>query len=324
MKVRMKKLKDMKRKNCTHLGIWTISAAVLLGAVFAASTTVAQTIPDEGYPIMRPDPGTLKRWLDSYHAAPAIGMADSEMVAPAALGQHSVLPHVPYVPVDRDQGGCGNCWIWAGTGCMEVAHHVKNGVFDRLSIQYLHSNYSGPKYACCGGSLSDVQGFYAGTGIAIPWSNTNANWQDWITDCPSGSTTVPGASIATVPQYGIHHINRNSITTQTVNQATAIANIKSVLDNDDGVWFGFFLPNKTAWTAFFNFWDFQPETAVWDDWYSGTPYDPSDGEGGGHAVLCVGYDDMDPGNSYWIMLNSWGTAGVNRPNGLFRVDMDMD
>jgi len=37
----------------------------------------------------------------------------------------------------------------------------------------------------------------------------------------------------------------------------------------------------------------------------------------------VGYNDDDPSNSYWIMLNSWGTAG-DRPNGIFRVDMDMD
>ena len=47
------------------------------------------------------------------------------------------------------------------------------------------------------------------------------------------------------------------------------------------------------------------------------------GEYGGHAVLCVGYDDTDPNNRYWIMLNSWG-APSNRPSGLFRVSMDMD
>ena len=44
---------------------------------------------------------------------------------------------------------------------------------------------------------------------------------------------------------------------------------------------------------------------------------------GGHAVLCVGYNDDDPQNSYWIMLNSWGTPS-GRPNGLFHVAMNMD
>ena len=39
--------------------------------------------------------------------------------------------------------------------------------------------------------------------------------------------------------------------------------------------------------------------------------------------MCVGYNDDDPNNSYWIMLNSWGTE-AGRPNGLFRLDMDMN
>ena len=41
-------------------------------------------------------------------------------------------------------------------------------------------------------------------------------------------------------------------------------------------------------------------------------------------MLCVGYNDDDPDNRYWLMLNSWGTASGNRPNGLFRLDMDMN
>ena len=41
-------------------------------------------------------------------------------------------------------------------------------------------------------------------------------------------------------------------------------------------------------------------------------------------MLCVGYNDDDPSNSYWIMVNSWGTAEGGRPNGIFHLDMDMD
>jgi hypothetical protein len=37
----------------------------------------------------------------------------------------------------------------------------------------------------------------------------------------------------------------------------------------------------------------------------------------------VGYDDTDPNNRYWIMLNSWGTT-TGRPAGLFRMNMDMN
>jgi hypothetical protein len=74
---------------------------------------------------------------------------------------------------------------------------------------------------------------------------------------------------------------------------------------------------------FNNFWSGSGESTV---------YDPSatcnqqwvNGQGGGHAVVLVGYDDTNPANPYWIILNSWGTANGLRPNGLMRWKMNMD
>jgi len=113
-----------------------------------------------------------------------------------------------------------------------------------------------------------------------------------------------------------------AISTQEVNQATAISNIKYVLDQNKAIWFAFFVPTQGAWIDFCNFWSNGDESSVYDmDQFCGDAYE----RGGGHAVLCVGYND-EPGtdNDYWIMLNSWGTDGGNRPNGLFRMEMDMD
>ncbi|WP_048145449.1 C1 family peptidase [Methanosphaerula palustris] len=45
---------------------------------------------------------------------------------------------------------------------------------------------------------------------------------------------------------------------------------------------------------------------------------------GGHAVLCVSYDDTDSNNRYWILVNSRGTADGSRPHGIFRMKMDVD
>ena len=286
-----------------------------LVALMMTLAVTATAVADTKYPIMQPDQDTIARWIADYNAAAELILKGIE-----ARGSYSVLSHLDYIPDERDQGTCGNCWAWPGTGCMEVAHHVENGVFDRLSIQYLNSKYcggSGPEYACCGGWLSDLVSFYAGEGFAIPWSNANAAWQDGDTLCTNG-TTVPGASISTTPNYGITHIEDLRIPTQEVTQADAIANIKAVLNNDQAVWFTFFLAD---FGLFNTFWSSNGETDVWDFDPCGGSY--QQGDKGAHSVLCVGYNDDDPDNSYWIMVNSWGTT-LNRPNGIFRVDMDMD
>jgi hypothetical protein len=323
------KKKKMKNDKNIRKGITAILIAIMMLIVVFTTTTITANAQDDRYTIMHPDIETLKEWMDSYSAAPQISIVG---IKPA--GSHSVLGHVDYVPVDRDQEWCGNCWAWAGTGCMEVAHDVDNGVFKRLSIQYLNSLYNGgtgADYACCGGSLSDLAGFYSTTTFAIPWDNTNANWQDANTCChhptncpaPWDETTVPATSISTTPHYDITSIAASTITTHAVGQAAAIANIKDVLDNDNAIYFSFCLPDKDDWDNFKkDFWRDQSETAVWSPDYS-CGHTWIDGEGGCHAVLCVGYDDTDSDNKYWTMLNSWGTAG-GRPNGLFRVDMDIN
>ena len=212
-------------------------------------------------------------------------------------------------------------WVWGCTGVVEIAHKIQNGVFDRLSIQYLNSNFNGGTgsgWAGCGGNPSRYANFYSSTGKFIPWSDTNAQYQDgsnWA--CPSTST-VSASSISTNPNYPISSIQDLSISTHAVGQSTAIANIKNILNQNKGIAFSFFLPNSAAWNDFFTYWDSG----------SSTPYDISkfNGQGigtgfGGHLVLCVGYDDA---SDSWIMLNSWGTAGGLRPDGTFKVKMSMN
>ncbi|MDD3565958.1 MAG: C1 family peptidase [Methanothrix sp.] len=294
--------------------------------------SVDRLLAEFEHPLMRPSPEQMKRWVEEYEAAP-LAPLDPNVTArldAEPLGYFSLLGRLKYTPSERDQGYCGDCWAWAGTGVMEIALDVQRGVKDRLSVQYLNSNFdggSGSDWACCGGWISDVAYFYSAADKAIPWSNANAHWQDRGRWCWDQLTSVPGSDISTNPGYPITSIEDQSITTfgdgaTQVTKEDAISNIKNVLNQNKAVWFAFFLPTDNEWDAFGYFWNHQPETAVWD------PSFPSgkqliDGEFAGHAVLCVGYDDTDPNNRYWIMLNSWG-APSNRPNGLFRVSMDMD
>jgi hypothetical protein len=246
-----------------------------------------------------------------------------EPAAPATAtfpATFNLLSYLQYTPTQRNQGYCGDCWVWASTGVLEVALNVNAGKKDRLSEQFFDSNYNGgtgSSWACCGGNIATFANFYASETYTIPWSNENAAFADYYGSCP-GSAAVAGSAIGIFPNYGIQSITSTTITTLNIAQAAAIANIKSVLySQKKAIYMGFQLATTADWSAFFDFWDFQKEATPWNpDSYSGHTW--INGEGAGHAVLLVGWD----ANS-WIILNSWGTT-KGRPNGLFRMTMKIN
>jgi hypothetical protein len=307
---------------------------MVLLVLFSLSSVQGQEkpVPDfdaKNASIMRPDPETLLEWIRQYQSAPLAyldaGIKENlHLLREANLGTSlSLLGHLSYVPAERNQGSCGSCWNWAGTGVLEIAHHVQNGVSDRLSPQFLNSCKL-DQYACCGGSLEMFADWYRQRGIAVPWANGNALFADAGRQCQTGSSAVSCGSIGTTPNYVINSITPVSVPVSG-NQSASIANVQNVLNQSKAIWFGFILPNQNAWNAFFNFWDNQGEDAVFDlGAYCGATYNAQ--EGGGHAVVLLGYDD-GAANPYWLLLNSWGTGasgGNNRPNGLFRIKMNLD
>ena len=273
------------------------------------------------HPIMHFTLAQSEEMEKAYQNAPRAPIAESPSVAPLYATSTSLLSYLQYTPSERDQGQAGNCWVWAGTGVTEIALDVQNSVKDRLSIQYFDSKYnggSGANWAGCGGDIFKFAGFYTGTGRAIPWSNTNASYQDASKGgCPD-TAAVNASDIGMRPYYPITSMVAQTITTTGVSQATAIANIKNVLNQNKAVYFSFFLPTNDAWANFRNFWANGQEADVWSPSYCGTTIDPN--AWGGHAVLCYGYDDA---TNSWLMLNSWGTT-ANRPNGLFRVTQNLN
>ena len=236
---------------------------------------------------------------------------------PLPKASKSLLSSVPYLGNNRDQGSCGNCWVWAGTGALEVEHHIDLNITNRLSVQYFNSNWNGgvaSGNACNGGWPYQVADFYTSTlKKVIPWSNTNAGYADfsWV----SGASKMPASSIGTSPNYPITRVTDELLSTHN-GQSAAIDTIKAQINANKPVMWGYYLPSA-GWTSFFSFWSNQPESAVWDpDSYNGGTID------GGHEVLIVGYDDTAT-TPYWLVLNSWGTT-TTRPNGLMRLKMNMN
>jgi len=207
---------------------------------------------------------------------------------------------------------------------MELDYARQRGVSNRFSLQYLDSNFNGgcgDSGACCGGWLPDLVGFYQDKSIMVPWSNSNAHYRDGGQGCGACSL-VSAATISTNPHYDLSDISVNTIATQKLTKEEAISNIKNVLLQGKGIWFAYYLPDKSAWDNFYRFWGSEPESSVWQpDSDCGKSFNYQNG--GGHAVLCVGYNENDPNNRYWIMLNSWGNT-TGRPAGVFRMNMDMN
>ena len=320
---------------------------ICLGLVFllfgVAGRSHSQVAPSEAsasHAVMRPDWDTLAQWKEDYDNAPAAAM-DSEaglmlkMAEQQAVGTSmSLLSYLDYVPRDRNQNLCGNCWVWAAMGVLEIADSVSYGSarLDRHSIQLLNScmtQYNGSSFfACSGGNITMFSDWYRSWGYSIPWSNTNAYWQDGLGGCgsPTPGPCVACNNITVSPNFPITAIQPVTITTRGVNvtQDNAITNIKNVLQQNKAVEFDFCLATTADWTTFESWWNNQAESVLLPnvDNYCGKTVDSGMAC---HAILLVGYndDDANAANHYWLFLNSWGvTAG--RPSGLMRIPMVMD
>lgn len=293
---------------------------------FLFPSTLKANLAQREHPHMHPTKKEMNLWTSQYRTSAQVCLSPSFSAKVAGELPKSVnlLDLLEYRPSERDQGTCGNCWAWAGTGVMEVDYAREKGVSERLSVQYLDSNFNGgcgDDGACCGGWLEDFADFYQKKKIIVPWSNANAYYRDGTKSCGACSA-VSASFISTTPHHSIASISANSIPTHGLDEEAAIDNIKNILLQKKAIWFAFFLPDESSWSNFNSFWANKQQSAIWrPDSSCGRSY--SYQSGGGHAVLCVGYNDSDPNNRYWIMLNSWG-ATDGRPDGLFYVSMDMD
>jgi hypothetical protein len=325
-----KKLARIKMRLPQTSGVSWRRSVAMLAVIVMGPFLSALDAQIQQHPVMQPDQATLLRWHTQRQARPeATFNTNVEAQVAAATGISTtlnLLPYFTYVPSQRNQGSCGDCWVWAFTATAQISLAV-NGSSDQLSVQFLDSANlpaSQNNFACCGGSLDEAADWYNSNGrYFVPLSNKNAAFADASKQCGDGSSAVSFSSIAKSPNHAFTTLQVLTVPTYGVGQSTAIANIKNQLAQNNAVAYTWCLPNSSAWGAFDNFWGNQNESALWNpDVYAGTTYSSS---GGCHVTTIVGYDDSnsDPTQHYWTVLNSWGTT-LGRPNGIFHIPQQMN
>ncbi|MFA4859281.1 PGF-pre-PGF domain-containing protein [Methanoregula sp.] len=300
--------------------VFVLCIVLVLAVAAGIGVTVrAETTPDDPqtYTVMHLTHEQLLEEQRQIDAAPKYS-APVRRLRSSPPGSVSLLPDLPYIPSERNQGQCGNCWVWASTGVIEIEHSLNNSVWDRLSIQYFNSKFQNDTgdFACDGGSASRFSDWYSTDKSPIPWTNTNASYGDYYPN-PDYSTKVPISTIATSPAYTLNSVSYSVISTKGVGNSTAITNIRAALDAHKAIYYSMRLPSA-GWTDFSRFWRYGLNESQFDPSpYNGQEY------GGGHGIVIVGYNTTDPLLPYWLVVNSWGTT-TNRTDGTFRLNMSLN
>ena len=178
-----------------------------------------------------------------------------------------------YVTPIRNQGGCGDCWAFATTAGLEsntlMANHTPGTNLD-LSEQVMVS--CGGAGSCSGGSIDTASNFIKSTGLPVescyPYTGTNGACSNACANWQSST-------------YRISSWQYVATTQPTVD------GIKNALSN--------YGPLVTTMAVYQDFFSYQ----------SGVYHYVAGSLAGYHAVLIIGYDDVD---QCFVVKNSWGTG----------------
>ncbi len=185
-----------------------------------------------------------------------------------------------YVTPIRDQGNCGSCWAFAATAALEAKALItfnKPGTDLNLSEQILLSCYDPSNQNCeNGGSPGGASGFFVSTGTNLEscylYTATDGDCSEALVKCPNWQNSAYKID-------GYSYLNYSSAPTADTlkNAIYAKGPIITTLD---------------VYNDFFSY-------------HSGVYSYVSGNYAGGHAVLIVGWNDLD---SAFIVKNSWGTG----------------
>jgi len=198
--------------------------------------------------------------------------ASKKITVPVAVDMRASCPPV------YDQGQLGSCTGNAIAAAMEYAHHAETGVFltpSRLFIYYNERALEGTIHYDAGAQIRDGIKTVVAQGVCL-------------------EKTWP-YNIARFTQRPPAKAYREGLGFQAVSYARVPRDLATMKNC---------LASKTPFVFGFSVYDAFESDAVASSGILNMP-GPDEKMLGGHAVLCVGYDD---GTQRFIVRNSWGTS----------------
>ena len=100
--------------------------------LFQADTNTG-TLSAHQIAVVHPDKDQRQKWNSEYLNAPLATVKTDLKKDLTNVSSLTLLDYLTYNATDRNQEDCGNGWVWAGTGALEVAHSTQNNVYAHLS-----------------------------------------------------------------------------------------------------------------------------------------------------------------------------------------------
>lgn len=184
------------------------------------------------------------------------------------------------------QWGCGACWAFAATACIESHTVIRGGPALNLSEQFPVS-CDEANTGCCGGNHS-VFAFFVNNGLVLesyfPYDNNRGCFNEFSFHAPCREDCTKIEGLTCVDWYTI--------------DGSDVDQVKSALM--EGPVYGVFVVHED----FTEYWDWEEANeAKWPDkiYYPQAPETET-----AHAIMIFGWHDE---SQCWLCKNSWGQTG---------------